>query len=132
MSPARNRTVAIVGRPNVGKSTLVNRIVGKRVAIVEQRPGVTRDRKEFETTWRGVPLTIVDTGGWLPGGDALDEKVSRQSERAIGDAEVVVMVVDASVGVAEEDARVVRPRREPALVLLRRHLATLDRGAEEG
>ena len=106
MSPARNRTVAIVGRPNVGKSTLVNRIVGKRVAIVEQRPGVTRDRKEFETTWRGVPLTIVDTGGWLPGGDALDEKVSRQSERAIGDAEVVVMVVDASVGVAEEDARV--------------------------
>ena len=98
--------IAIVGRPNVGKSTLVNRICGKRVAIVEQRPGVTRDRKEFESTWRGVPLTIVDTGGWLPGGDALDAKVSRQSERAIGDADVVVMVVDASVGVTEEDARV--------------------------
>ena len=106
MSTTRNRTVAIVGRPNVGKSTLVNRIVGKRLAIVEQRPGVTRDRKEFETTWRGLPLTIVDTGGWLPGGDGLDVKVSRQSERAIGDAEVVVMVVDATVGITEEDARV--------------------------
>ena len=102
----RPSVIAIVGRPNVGKSTLVNRIVGKRVAIVEQRPGVTRDRKEFETTWRGVPLTIVDTGGWLPGGDALDVKVSAQSERAIGDADVVVMVVDALVGVTEEDARV--------------------------
>jgi GTP-binding protein len=103
---ARPRVVAIVGRPNVGKSTLVNRIVGKRVAIVEERPGVTRDRKEFETSWRGVDLTIVDTGGWLPSGDDLDAKVSRQSERAIGDAELVVMVVDASVGVTEEDARV--------------------------
>ncbi|MEO5837970.1 MAG: ribosome biogenesis GTPase Der [Acidimicrobiales bacterium] len=102
----RPSVIAIVGRPNVGKSTLVNRIVGKRVAIVEQRPGVTRDRKEFETTWRGVPLTIVDTGGWLPGGDALDIKVSAQSERAIGDADIVVMVVDALVGVTEEDARV--------------------------
>jgi GTP-binding protein len=102
----RPSVIAIVGRPNVGKSTLVNRIVGKRVAIVEQRPGVTRDRKEFETTWRGVPLTIVDTGGWLPGGDSLDVKVSAQSERAIGDADVVVMVVDALVGVTEEDARV--------------------------
>jgi len=102
----RQPVIAIVGRPNVGKSTLVNRICGKRVAIVEQRPGVTRDRKEFDSAWRGVPLTIVDTGGWLPGGDALDAKVSRQSERAIGDADVVVMVVDASVGVTEEDARV--------------------------
>ena len=107
MSTARPPAViAIVGRPNVGKSTLVNRIVGKRVAIVEQRPGVTRDRKAFESSWRGVPLTVVDTGGWLPGGDALDIKVSQQSERAIGDADLIVMVVDALVGVTEEDARV--------------------------
>jgi GTP-binding protein len=106
MTATGRRVVAIVGRPNVGKSTLVNRIVGKRLAIVEERPGVTRDRKAFDTTWRGVSLSIVDTGGWLPGGDDLDTKVSRQSERAIGDAEVVVMVVDASVGVTEEDARV--------------------------
>jgi GTPase len=98
--------VAVVGRPNVGKSTLVNRIFGKRAAIVEERPGVTRDRKEVEAEWGGVPFRLVDTGGWLPGGSDLDQKVSRQSERAIRDAQVVLVVVDAVTGVTEEDARV--------------------------
>ena len=73
-------TVVIVGRPNVGKSTLFNRIVGGQVAIVEDRPGVTRDRKEVETEWLGNHFNLVDTGGWLPGGSDLDEKVSRQVE----------------------------------------------------
>ena len=99
-------TVAIVGRPNVGKSTLVNRIVGKRVAIVEEKPGVTRDRKEVDAEWLGVPFRLVDTGGWMPGGDALDAKVSRQSEQAIGAADVVLLILDAITGVTEEDARV--------------------------
>ena len=72
-------TVAIVGRPNVGKSTLLNRIVGRREAIVEERPGVTRDRKVVECEWQGRRFSLVDTGGWLPGGSSLDEKVSRQS-----------------------------------------------------
>jgi GTPase len=104
--PADDRpTVAVVGRPNVGKSTLVNRIFGRRTAIVEERPGVTRDRKEVDAEWRGVPFRLVDTGGWLAGGDALDEKVSRQSERAIADAHVVLLVVDAVTGITEEDAR---------------------------
>jgi len=98
--------VAIVGRPNVGKSTLLNRIVGRREAIVEERPGVTRDRKEVEAEWQGQPFVLVDTGGWLPGGSALDAKVSRQSERAIREAQAVIMVVDTVVGVTEEDARV--------------------------
>ena len=98
--------VAIVGRPNVGKSTLVNRIIGQRVAIVEEKPGVTRDRKEVEAEWRGVPFTLVDTGGWMPGGSALDAKVSQQSEAAIRDADAVVVVMDAMTGVTEEDSRV--------------------------
>ncbi len=98
--------VAVVGRPNVGKSTLVNRVLGRREAIVEERPGVTRDRKEVEAEWRGEPFVLVDTGGWLPGGDRLDEKVSHQAELAMGRADAVILVVDATVGVTEEDARV--------------------------
>jgi GTPase len=98
--------VAIVGRPNVGKSTLLNRIVGRREAIVEERPGVTRDRKEVEAEWQGQPFVLVDTGGWLPGGSELDAKVSQQSERAIREAQAVIMVVDTVVGVTDEDARV--------------------------
>ncbi len=112
--------VAIVGRPNVGKSTLVNRIIGRREAIVEQRPGVTRDRKEVEADWQGRPFLLVDTGGWLPGGDSLDEKVSAQAEKAVADADVVLLVVDTTVGVTEEDARVadlLRRARRPVLLV---------------
>jgi GTPase len=98
--------VAVVGRPNVGKSTLFNRIVGRREAIVEEKPGVTRDRKEVVADWQGREFRLVDTGGWMPGGDALDAKVSRQSEKAILDADVVLFVVDATIGITEEDGRV--------------------------
>jgi GTPase len=100
--------VAIVGRPNVGKSTLVNRFLGRREAIVEQRPGVTRDRKEVEAEWRGRRFRVVDTGGWLAGGTELDRKVSRQSEKALAEADVVLLVVDATVGLTDEDERVAR------------------------
>lgn len=112
-------TVVIVGRPNVGKSTLMNRVLGRREAIVEERPGVTRDRKEVEAEWLGRPFLLVDTGGWLASGTVLDDKVSRQSERALAEADVVLMVVDASVGITEEDARVAElVRRSGSQVML--------------
>ena len=111
--------VAVVGRPNVGKSTLVNRIVGRREAIVEEQPGVTRDRKELEADWNGRDFLIVDTGGWLASTDPLDAQVSKQAERAMGEADVVVFVVDATVGVTEEDDRVAQIlRRSGRAVIL--------------
>lgn len=98
--------VVIVGRPNVGKSTLFNRIVGEQAAIVEDRPGITRDRNQRSAEWLGHEFEIVDTGGWLPGGDELDEKVSRQVEAAVKDADLVLFMVDASVGLTDDDERV--------------------------
>jgi GTPase len=98
--------VAVVGRPNVGKSTLVNRIAGGREAIVEQQPGVTRDRKELTAEWAGRRFRVADTGGWLAGGVELDRQVSRQAERAVAEADLILLVVDVTVGVVEEDARV--------------------------
>ncbi|MDJ0767259.1 MAG: ribosome biogenesis GTPase Der [Ilumatobacter sp.] len=104
--PTELPTVVIVGRPNVGKSTLFNRFLGEQAAIVENRPGVTRDRKELEAEWLGVPFRVIDTGGWMPRGSDLDEKVSRQVEAAVAAADLVVLVVDASVGVLEDDEAV--------------------------
>ena len=78
--PSTLPTVVIVGRPNVGKSTLFNRFMGSQVAIVEDQPGITRDRFEREVEWTGKKFNLVDTGGWMPGGSELDVKVSRQVE----------------------------------------------------
>ena len=103
--------VVVAGRPNVGKSSLVNRIVGSRATVVEEEQGVTRDRKVLTAEWSGVPFSIMDTGGWLAGGDALEAKVSEQAERALAEADVVLMVVDVTTGVTEEDlaaAKVIR------------------------
>ena len=122
LSP-RLPTVAIVGRPNVGKSTLMNRILGRREAIVAEQPGVTRDRKEMPASWQGREFTVVDTGGWLPqgaGGNAsMDAKVSAQSERSMEEADVVVMVVDSQAGITGDDEGVagrLRGRAGPVLV----------------
>jgi GTP-binding protein len=111
----------------VGKSTLVNRIVGRRDAIVEERPGVTRDRKEYTADWQARSFRVVDTGGWLAAGDAgltdeepeLATKVSAQADAAIKAADVIVLVVDVTVGVTEEDARVAQVlQRAPNPVLV--------------
>ena len=113
--------VVIAGRPNVGKSTLVNRIVGRRAAVVEERPGVTRDRKELDAEWCGHAFTVVDTGGWLSSADALDAQVTAQAERAIAEADVVLMVVDVTVGVIDEDmavARVLKRSGRPVRVVV--------------
>jgi len=128
MTPIKNeiatRTlplVVVAGRPNVGKSTLVNRIVGRRAAVVEERPGVTRDRKELDAEWCGHHFTIVDTGGWLSSDDPLDAQVSAQSERAIAEADVILFVVDVTVGLTEEDldvARVLKKSRRPVRVVV--------------
>ncbi len=108
-SPERTRPLVVVaGRPNVGKSTLVNRIVGRRVTVVEERPGVTRDRKELEAEWCGHAFTVVDTGGWLATDDPLDAQVSAQAERAVAAADAVLFVVDVTVGVTDEDLGVAR------------------------
>jgi GTP-binding protein len=100
--------VVIAGRPNVGKSTLVNRFVGRRAAVVQEKPGVTRDRLELDCEWNGRQFVVVDTGGWLGRGDTLDAKVTRQAERAVAAADLVLLVVDAAVGVTTEDDEVAR------------------------
>lgn len=100
--------VAVVGRPNVGKSTLVNRILGRREAIVEERPGVTRDRKAVTAEWQGRRFTLLDTGGWVSAGNGLEAKVSAQAEQAAREADAVLFVVDAVVGVTREDEQVAR------------------------
>ncbi len=113
--------VVIAGRPNVGKSSLVNRIVGSRAAVVEEEQGVTRDRKVLTAEWSGVPFSIMDTGGWLAAGDVLEAKVSEQAERALAEADVVLMVVDVTTGVTEEDlaaAKVIRRAGPPVRLVV--------------
>ncbi len=112
--------VVIVGRPNVGKSSLLNRIAGRRIAVVEEFPGVTRDRKSVEADWAGSRFSIVDTGGWLASGSELDDKVSNQSEKALETADLVLLIFDVSVGVTQEDiefARIVKRSGKPTIVV---------------
>ncbi|MEY7973452.1 ribosome biogenesis GTPase Der [Saccharomonospora xinjiangensis] len=111
--------VAVVGRPNVGKSTLVNRILGRREAVVQDTPGVTRDRIAYDATWRGRRFTLVDTGGWEPGASGLQASVATQAELAMATADVVLLVVDASVGATATDeavAKVLRRSKRPVIL----------------
>jgi GTPase len=111
--------VAIVGRPNVGKSSLVNRILGRRDAIVEATPGVTRDRMSYTASWRDRDFEVVDTGGLEPGASGLEERVSEQAQAAIETADVIVLVGDATTGVVQDDhtvAQILRRSDRPAIV----------------
>ncbi|WP_100443946.1 ribosome biogenesis GTPase Der [Glycomyces xiaoerkulensis] len=101
-------TVAVVGRPNVGKSTLVNRILGRRAAVVQDEPGVTRDRVAYDAEWAGRDFSLVDTGGWAPDAEGMAAAVATQAELAMSTADVVVFVVDGTVGATDADAAAVR------------------------
>ena len=100
--------LAVVGRPNVGKSTLVNRIIGRREAVVEDVPGVTRDRVSYDAAWNGRAFTVVDTGGWDPDARGLAERIAAQAEIAVSLADAVLFVVDATVGITDADEAVVK------------------------
>jgi GTP-binding protein len=111
--------VAVVGRPNVGKSTLVNRVLGRREAVVEDVPGVTRDRVAYDAAWSGRRFTLVDTGGWNPAAEGMAARITDQAEIAAEAADVVVFVVDATVGATQDDeavARVLRRSRRPVVL----------------
>lgn len=104
--------LAVLGRPNVGKSTLVNRIIGRREAVVQDTPGVTRDRVSYPAEWSGRDFTVVDTGGWEIDVKGLDRSVAEQAEIAVDLADAVVLVLDATVGVTASDESIVRMLRQ--------------------
>jgi GTPase len=128
----RRPKVAIVGYPNVGKSTLVNRLSGTREAVVHEQPGVTRDRKEIDADWNGVGFTLVDTGGVdIAGEHELADEIRRQSLAALEDAELAVLVVDARAGLRPGDAELARELRGgavPVIVAANK----VDEGTQQG
>src|SRR5690349_14681613 len=110
--------LAVVGRPNVGKSTLVNRMLGRREAVVQDIPGVTRDRVAYDALWNGRRFTLVDTGGWEPDATGLQGAVAAQASLAMQTADAVLLVVDASVGATATDEAVARVLRRSDLPVL--------------
>ncbi|WP_246186962.1 ribosome biogenesis GTPase Der [Microlunatus speluncae] len=124
--------VAVVGRPNVGKSTLVNRILGRREAVVQDVPGVTRDRIFYDADWNGRRFVLVDTGGWDPDGAGMAARITEQAELAVATADAVVFVVDATIGTTDDDEAVVRVlRRSKKPVLLAANKVDDVRGEAE-
>ena len=124
--------LAVIGRPNVGKSTLVNRILGRREAVVEDRPGVTRDRVAYDASWSGRRFTVLDTGGWEPDARGLAARVAGQAELAVAAADAVLLVVDATVGPTDTDAAMVRVlRRAGKPVVLAANKVDAQRGESD-
>jgi GTPase len=110
--------VAVVGRQNVGKSTLVNRLLGRREAIAHDQPGVTRDRVEVETSWRGRRITLIDTAGYRHRARGVEALATEQADRAMADADLIVLVVDTQAGITEEDASLARRLRRARVPLV--------------
>ncbi|MBS4029185.1 MAG: ribosome biogenesis GTPase Der [Ignavibacteriales bacterium] len=117
-----NYLIAIIGRPNVGKSTLFNRIIGERNAIVHDLPGVTRDRHYAEAEWAGKQFTLVDTGGFLPNSDdVFDSAIREQAQIAINESDAIIFLVDAEQGVTsadEELATIIRKSQKPIFIVV--------------
>ncbi len=128
----RRPKVAVLGYPNVGKSTLVNRLSGTRETVVHEQAGVTRDRKEVDADWNGLGFTLVDTGGVdMAGEHEMADEIRRQSLAALADAELAVLVVDARAGLRPGDAELARELRGgpvPVLVAANK----VDEGPQEG
>jgi GTP-binding protein len=122
--------VAVVGRPNVGKSALVNRILGRREAVVQDTPGVTRDRVSYPAEWNERFFTLMDTGGWEPDAKGLDQSVAVQAEVAIDLADVIILVVDSRVGVTATDERVVTLLRHSGVPVVVAANKVDDQGGE--
>lgn len=124
--------VAIVGRPNVGKSTIINRILGRREAVVEDKPGVTRDRVSYKAEHSGKDFTLVDTGGWEADAKGIDAQVAAQAEIAVAGADVVLLVVDAMVGITATDEAIVRMlrRSEKPIILVANKIDDLHQEPE--
>ena len=120
VEPRKNRPrVVVIGRPNVGKSTLVNRLIGRREAVVQDIPGVTRDRIQYDAEWNGKEFILVDTGGWSSDKTGLIPKISEQVQIAIDQADLILFIVDANVGLTEDDEAVVKLiRRNKVPVIL--------------
>ncbi|MET0133424.1 MAG: ribosome biogenesis GTPase Der [Kibdelosporangium sp.] len=119
-APTAQPVLAIVGRPNVGKSTLVNRILGRREAVVQDVPGVTRDRVAYDALWNGRKFTVLDTGGWEPSPEGLQKSVAVQAEHAMSTADAIVLVVDTTVGATSTDeavAKLLRRSKQPVLLV---------------
>src|SRR6476620_2483336 len=120
-SPDLIGTVAIVGFPNVGKSTLVNRLTGSRAAVVHETPGVTRDRKELVCEWRNERFLLIDTGGVdIAGEDPITRSIADQAREAVREADLVLFVLDAQIGITpgdEEVAQILRESKKPVLVI---------------
>jgi GTP-binding protein len=119
-APTPQPVLAVVGRPNVGKSTLVNRILGRREAVVQDVPGVTRDRVAYDALWNGRKFTVLDTGGWEPSSSGLQKSVTAQAEHAMSTADAIVLVVDTTVGATQTDeavAKLLRRSKQPVLLV---------------
>src|SRR6201991_3109882 len=124
--------LAVVGRPNVGKSTLVNRLIGRREAVVQDVSGVTRDRVAYDAQWNGRRFTLVDTGGWEPDAEGLRASIAAQAELAMATADAILLVVDAQVGATATDEAVARAlRRSDRPVLLAATKVDDERGVAD-